>query len=519
MDIEDTEACYRAVKSRDRRFDGVFYTGVTSTGIYCRPSCPAITPAKKNVTFHRSAAAAQAAGFRACKRCLPDATPGSPEWDVSADVAGRAMRLIGDGTVEREGVEGLAARLGYTTRHLHRLLRAELGAGPLALARARRAQNARVLVETTDMSFADVAFAAGFASIRQFNDTVREVYASSPTQLRGRVRTAGATSANGASSRTAGQIELRLPVRAPFAAREVLRFLAAHAVPLVERCASDWYERTLDLPHGPGRVRLTFPDDGTASGTTHVRCALVVEDLRDVGAAVERCRRLLDADCDPLGVDDGLSDDPMMAALVRARPGLRVPGSVDGDETAVRAVLGQQISLAGAISLAGKLVERYGAELPGPSYDGPTRLFPRAEVLAAVDPEELPMPRARARALVGLCEALAAGDVRLDRSADRTQAREQLLALPGIGPWTADYIALRALGDPDVMLPTDVGVRRALDGLGVDPAAAETVARRWRPWRSYGLMHLWSTLSLPAPRDTGSASSTTDSIDATTERN
>jgi AraC family transcriptional regulator of adaptative response / DNA-3-methyladenine glycosylase II len=390
------------------------------------------------------------------------------------------------------------------------VLRAARGAGPLALARARRAQNARVLVETTDMSFADVAFAAGFASIRQFNDTVREVYASSPTQLRGRVRTASAT------SRTAGQIELRLPVRAPYAGGELLRFLAAHLVPAVERCGTDWYERTLDLPHGPGRVRLTFPPDGTGTGTAHVRCAVVVEDLRDVGAAVERCRRLLDADCDPLGVDDALADDPMMAALVRARPGLRVPGSVDGDETAVRAVLGQQISLAGAISLTGKLVGRYGAELPAdPSYDGPSRLFPRADVLAAVDPDDLPMPRARARALVGLCEALAGGDVRLDRSADRGDAREQLLALPGIGPWTADYIALRALGDPDVMLATDVGVRRALGGLGVDPAAAETVARRWRPWRSYGLLHLWSTLDLPSAR----ASLTNDPIDATIERN
>ena len=510
MDIEDTEACYRAVKSRDRRFDGVFYTGVTSTGIYCRPSCPAITPAKKNVTFHRSAAAAQAAGFRACKRCLPDATPGSPEWDVSADVAGRAMRLIGDGIVEREGVEGLAARLGYTTRHLHRLLTAELGAGPLALARARRAQNARVLVETTQMSFADVAFAAGFASIRQFNDTVREVYASSPTQLRGRVR------ASSPASRTAGQIELRLPVRAPFAGLELLRFLVAHLVPGIERAGGDWYERTLDLPHGPGRVRLTFPVDGTTTGTTHVRCALVVEDLRDVGAAVERCRRLLDADCDPLGVDDALADDPMMATLVRARPGLRVPGSVDGDEIAVRAVLGQQISLAGAISLTGKLVDRCGALLPAdPSYDGPARLFPRADVLAALDPADLPMPRARARALVGLCEALAGGDVRLDRSADRGDVRQQLLALPGIGPWTADYIALRALGDPDVMLPTDVGARRALTGLGVDPSAAQTLARRWSPWRSYGLLHLWSTLDLPAAR----TSAATDLTDRTPERN
>ena len=490
MDIEDTEACYRAVKSRDRRFDGVFYTGVTSTGIYCRPSCPALTPAKRNVTFHRSAAAAQAAGFRACKRCLPDATPGSPDWDVSADVAGRAMRLIGDGVVERDGVDGLAARVGYTPRHLHRLLTSELGAGPLALARARRAQNARILIETTPMSFGDAAFAAGFASVRQFNDTIREVYASTPTELRGRARP---------TATSTGQVELRLPVRAPYAGEELLRFLAAHLLPDVERCGADWYERTLVLPHGAGRARLTFPADATGSGTSFVRCLLAVDDLRDVGAAVERCRRLLDADCDPVAVDDELGADPPMAALVRSRPGLRVPGSVDGDELAIRAVLGQQISLAGAISLGGKLVRRYGEELPG-APDGPGRLFPTAARLAEVDPAELPMPRARARALVGLCGALAGGDVALDRSTDRAEVRARLLALPGIGPWTADYVALRALGDPDVFLPTDIGVRRALDGLGQDPAAAAALSARWRPWRSYGLMHLWMTLDLGPSR-------------------
>ncbi len=490
MDIEDTEACYRAVKSRDNRFDGVFFIGVTSTGIYCRPSCPALTPAKKNATFHRSAAAAQAAGFRACKRCRPDATPGSPDWDVAADVAGRAMRLVCDGLVEREGVDGLADRLGYTPRHLQRLLVAELGAGPLGLARARRAHNARTLIETTPMPFSDVAFAAGFSSIRQFNDTVREVYASTPTQLR-----RGSRSAPEGPFSGRGKVELRLPVRQPFAGHELLRFLAARSVPDVEQCGDDWYERTLALPHGVGRVRLTFVEPAP-----YVRCGLEVTDLRDVGTAVERCRRLLDADADPVAVDDELGADPWLAPHVRATPGLRVPGTVDGDEIAIRAVLGQQVSVAGAVTLAGRLAQAHGEELPGDaSYDGPRRLFPSAAALAEVDPEDLPMPRARGRALVGLCGALAARDVILDRGADRDEVRADLLALPGIGPWTADYVSMRALGDPDVFLPTDVGVRRAMTRLGRAPADADQLSRRWRPWRSYGLMHLWSTLDHPQP--------------------
>jgi AraC family transcriptional regulator of adaptative response / DNA-3-methyladenine glycosylase II len=487
----DTEACYRAVKSRDRRFDGVFYTGVTSTGIYCRPSCPAITPHRRNVTFHRSAAAAQAAGFRACKRCLPDATPGSPQWDVAADVAGRAMRLICDGLVERAGVDGLAARVGYTPRHLNRLLRAELGAGPLALARARRAQNARILIETTSMPFSDVAFAAGFASIRQFNDTVREVYACTPSELRG---------GRSSSGRGPGLLELRLPVRAPYDGGELLRFLTAHLVPGVEASGPDWFERTLRLAHGPGLVRLSLPA-GQSADTGFVGCRLEVEDLRDVGSAVERCRRLLDADGDPVAVDAALRPDPLLGPLVGRRPGLRVPGAVDGDELAIRTVLGQQISLAGAASLAGTLVRRYGEQVPGPAPDRPDRLFPSSAKLAAVDPRELPMPRARARALVGLCRALAGGDIVLDRGADRAEVRDRLLALPGVGPWTADYVAMRALGDPDVFLPTDVGVRRALSGLGEDPSEAGSLSHRWRPWRSYASMHLWSTLDL-APRRT-----------------
>jgi AraC family transcriptional regulator of adaptative response / DNA-3-methyladenine glycosylase II len=487
MDIEDTEACYRAVKSRDRRFDGVFYTAVTSTGIYCRPSCPAITPQRRNVRFYRTAAAAQAAGFRACKRCLPDATPGSPDWDVAADVAGRAMRLISDGVVEREGVEGLARRVGYTTRHLGRVLTAELGAGPLALARARRAQTARVLVETTSMPFADVAFAAGFASVRQFNDTVREVYAATPTELRARPRPRRDAAAS------SGELELRLAVRAPYAAREILAFLAAHAVPGVESWGPDWYARTLRLPHGPGRVVLEL-DDGVAD-RGHVRCRLQVDDLRDVAAAVERCRRLVDADADPLTVEDALSDDTLLARLVRTRPGLRVPGHVDGDEVAIRTVIGQQVSVAAATTVTRRLVEQLG-EPYGETGD---RLFPTAEAVAAHDPESLPMPRSRGRALVGLCRALADGAVPLDRSLDRAEVRARLLALPGIGPWTADYIALRALGHPDVFLPTDVGVRNALAGLGADQTDLAERSTAWAPWRSYALLHLWSSLDVLSP--------------------
>ncbi len=479
MDIEDRESCYRSVKSRDRRFDGVFYTGVHTTGIYCRPSCPARTPHLRNVSFFRTAAAAQAAGFRACKRCLPDATPGSPEWDVQADLAGRAMRLIADGVVDREGVEGLAARLGYSPRHLTRLLTQQLGAGPLALARARRAQTARTLIETTGMSLTDVAFAAGFASVRQFNDTIREVYAGTPTELRGR------------GSRTPAQgIGVRLAVRAPFDGRALLDFLRARLVAGVEAAGEDWYARSLGLPHGPAAVRLDFAAGQGPEGIAYVGCRLHLADVRDLGAAVERCRRLLDADCDPIAVDDALGCDPAMARLVRFRPGLRVPGHVDGDELAVRAVLGQQVSVRSAATTAATLSERYGDTLEDPQH-GVTRLFPTAERLAAVDPADLPMPRSRGRALVALCRALAEDALALDRSLERDEVRRRLVALPGIGPWTADYVAMRALGDPDVFLPTDLGARRALGALG-DTTPADP--SQWSPWRSYALMHLWTSL-------------------------
>lgn len=473
----DTEACYRAVKSKDRRFDGVFYTAVRTTGIYCRPSCPAITPKLENVTFHPTAAAAQLAGYRACKRCLPDATPGSPEWDLAADVAGRAMRLIADGVVERDGVDGLAVRLGYSSRQLNRVVTAALGAGPLALARARRSQTARVLIETTTLTFADVAFASGFASIRQFNDTVREVYAATPTELRGR-RGSGATS---------GSIGTRIGVREPYAGGELHAFLALRAVPGVEATGPGWYERSLHLPHGPGVVRVELLDRPVGQ----VPCRFTLTDARDLAPALERTRRLLDADADPVAVDDLLSGDPQLAPLVRRRPGLRVPGHVDGVEVAARAVLGQQVSVGGARTLAARLVASSGVPLDLDGDHEVTHLFPSAAALAVVDPASIAMPRARGRALAALAAALAAGDVVLDRSADRADVRAALLALPGIGPWTADYIALRALGDPDVFLPTDLGVAHAAERLGIADVAVRS--EDWRPWRSYALLHLWAS--------------------------
>ncbi|HET8561500.1 MAG TPA: AlkA N-terminal domain-containing protein [Marmoricola sp.] len=469
----DEDLCYRAVKGRDRRFDGVFYIAVRTTGIYCRPSCPAVTPKRVNVTFYPSAAAAQTAGFRACRRCLPDATPGSPEWDVTADLAGRAMRLVADGVVEREGVDGLAARLGYSTRQLNRVLTTAYGTGPLALARARRAQTARVLIETSDLSFADVAFAAGFASIRQFNDTIREVYAATPSQLRGRRHGVG----------TSGTISARIAVREPFDASGLLDFLALRAVPGVEAAGDGWFERSLRLPHGPGVVRVEL----TAAP---VRCRFRLADTRDLAPAIERTRRLLDADCDPVAVDQALAEDPVLRPLVARRPGIRVPGHVDGAEIAVRAVLGQQVSVAAARTQAARLAAEYGEPLPFDGDHAVTHLFPGSDVLAALAPESLPMPRARGRALTGLAAALADGRVRLDRSAERAEARAALLELPGIGPWTADYVAMRALGEPDAFLPTDLGVRGAAGRLGIDDIRSHSDA--WRPWRSYALMHLWA---------------------------
>jgi AraC family transcriptional regulator of adaptative response / DNA-3-methyladenine glycosylase II len=469
--LPEPDVCYRAMQGRDARFDGRFYIAVKTTRIYCRPSCPARTPKPENVRFYPSAAAAQRSGFRACKRCRPDASPGSPEWDVRGDLAGRALRLIGDGVIDRDGVPGLARRLGYSERQVNRSLVAEVGAGPLALARAQRAQTARILLETSDLPAGDVAFASGFASIRQFNDTIQDVFATTPTQLRAVRRRR--------QSATPGTLELRLAYRQPMSLAATLRFLAARAIPGVESFEGDRYTRSLRLPGGPAIVEIS-PGDG------FVRCRTRLSDQRDLVAAVARVRRLLDLDADPVAVDEVLGSDRALTALVATRPGLRSPGAADGFEMALRAVVGQQISVAGARTLLGRITAEYGSA----TFDGePLRLFPSPSAL--IDAASLPMPKARQRTVSALAAAVTSGELVLDPGADRAATKAALLALPGVGPWTADYLAMRALADPDVLLDSDLGVAKSAATRAIDLRDGRP---SWAPWRSYATHHLWAAL-------------------------
>ncbi|MFE2261209.1 DNA-3-methyladenine glycosylase 2 family protein [Streptomyces griseosporeus] len=453
----DEETRYEAVRSRDGRFDGVFFFGVETTGIYCRPSCPAVTPKRRNVRFFATAAAAQGSGFRACRRCRPDAVPGSAEWNARADVVGRAMRLIGDGVVDREGVAGLAARLGYSARQVQRQLTAELGAGPVALARAQRAHTARVLLQTTALPVTEIAFASGFASVRQFNDTVRAVYAATPTELR------DAAPRDSRSNTPGAGIPLRLAHRGPYQAGPVFDRLAREAVPGVEEVTGPpgrrVFRRTLRLPYGTGIVAVDErPGAARPGGGAHpggwLRARLHLTDPRDLTTAVQRLRRLFDLDADPYAVDERLGADPRLAPLVAARPGLRVPGAADPEEFAVRALVGT--------AEAQRLVQRYGKALDSPCGTL-THLFPEPGVLAEAEP---------GGPLGALTAALADGAVRLDAGADRDDAQQALLAVHGVDAATAAAVRARALGDPDVAPP----------GAGVPDT--------WRPWRTYAVHHL-----------------------------
>lgn len=385
------------------------------------------------------------------------------------------MQLIGDGVVEREGVDGLADRLGYSRRQVTRILTQELGAGPLALARSNRSLSARVLIETTDMAMSDVAFAAGFASIRQFNDSIRQTYDLTPTQMRGRRR-----------GTPTGRIAVRLAVRRPFHATALLDFLAAHVLPGVEAVDGRTYARVLRLPHGLGVMALDIQDD-------HVGCELEIADLRDTSVAIGRARRMLDLDADPVAIDAVLGADPALRDLVAAAPGLRVPSHVDGFEVAVRTIVGQQVSVAGANTVLGRHVPTRGTpvDFALAGIHGLTHAFPAPEAFADADATTMGMPQARARTILDVARAVADGTLDLGPGVDREALREQLVSMRGIGPWTADYIVMRAQAHPDILLTTDLVLRRELDRRGITRDATE----RWRPWRSYAGMHLWRATS------------------------
>jgi AraC family transcriptional regulator of adaptative response / DNA-3-methyladenine glycosylase II len=476
------ETQYRALSARDTRFDGQFIAGVSTTGIYCRPSCPALTPKPGNVRFFRTAAAAHDAGLRACKRCQPDAVPGSPDWNLRYDLASRAMRLVQDGVVEREGVDGLARRLGYTPRHVSRVLQAEQGAGPLALARAHRAQTARTLLAATELPISDIAFAAGFGSLRQFNETIAAVYRATPSELRALTRRGqrGVTVAPDGS----GEITLRLPARPPFDPAGLFRFFADHAIPGLEEGDETGFGRALTLPGGPATIRVV-PDDQRPGVIVTARLAV----LADVPALVARVRRMFDLDADSVAIDDALSRDRVLAPLVAAVPGIRLAGSADGEESLFRTLIGQQISVAAARTVLGRLVTELGGGV-----------FPSATTIAEHGAGVLRGPATRVSSILRVAHAVARGEVRIDLETPAAELRASLLALPGVGPWTAGYLAMRVLGNPDILLTSDLVVRRSAAALGLpgDDRGLAVRGEHWAPWRSYATVHLWRARPAPA---------------------
>ena len=466
--LADTESCYRVVSSRDSRWDGRLYLGVVTTGVYCRPSCPARTPLAGNCRYYPTSAAAVAAGFRACRRCRPDALPGTRDDDTRADLAARALRLIRDGAVDEAGVAGLAHRLHVSERHLNRVLVAEVGVGPLRLASSRRAQVARLLVEQTALTMTEVAFASGFSSVRQFNDVMRAEFGLAPSGLRTSRRVADRV-----PTRAGPGLTLRLRYREPYAVGPVWAYLGARLIPGVERLDGPALVRRVPTRAGTALVRVKPP----RAGSVHVDLDLGA--LDDLGPVVARVRRWLDLDADPHAVDAVLAADPDLAGLVSRAPGMRVPGTVDGFELATRAVVGQQVSVSGATTLLGRLAH----------HSARAGLMPSAIDIAGAGPDPLRgigLTSGRAQTLVDLAQAVSAGDVALDPGADRAATRRALLAIRGIGPWTADYVALRALADPDAWRARDLVLSRRVGNDRLEP-------ERWRPWRGYAAMHLWTS--------------------------
>lgn len=479
MDL-DADVCYRALATRDHRFDGRFFFAVRSTGVYCRPICPAPTPKRHNCVFLACAAAAEQAGFRPCRRCRPEASPGTPAWLGTSATVSRALRLIGDGALDGGGVPALAARLGIGERHLRRLFHAHLGATPLAVASTRRVLFARRLLDETSLPVAQVALASGFSSVRRFNEAMRLAFGTTPTALR---RT-------GAPRAAASELTLRLPYRPPLPWAALLAFLAPRCAPGVEEVCDDAYRRSFALAGSQGIVEVR-----NAPGGDHLLARIRLSAPAPLIRIAERIRALFDLGADPGAIEPVLARDPRLAARVAALPGIRVPGSFDGFELAVRAILGQQVSVAAATRMAGRVAQQYGATLrvepwPGSSLE---RVFPTPGALVRLESRRAKLPRARGAAIRALARAVDRGDLALDGSRDLDTSVRALAALPGIGEWTGQVVAMRALREPDAFPAGDLGLRRALGTPG-EPATPDQVrelAEPWRPWRAYAVALLW----------------------------
>ena len=513
----DQRALDRARRSRDPRFDGRFFIAVTSTGIYCRPVCPSRTCRSANVRYYPTAAAAAEAGYRPCLRCRPEAAPGTPAWLGTSAVVHRALRLIDNGALDESSVESLAARLGVGPRHLHRLFLRFVGASPITVAQTRRLHFAKHLLDETRLSITEIALASGYGSIRRFNTVFRQVYGRSPRELRRRpsdsaaiaalaaaaiaapavaaiaAPAAATTATPGAVAKpTRAGITLKLAYRPPYPWAQVAEFLATRALPGVERVDSDSYTRAVALPSGPAivRVRPVKSEDAIELRVTGAPASALLH-------LVRIARRVFDLAADPAAIAQVFRSDALLGPLVKQQPGMRVPGAWDPFECVVRAILGQQVTVAAGRTLTSRVVMRAGRPLETP-VDGLTHVFPSAADLAAAELSGIGITGARIGALKALSQAVLDG--RVDFSAPPVEVTAALASLPGIGEWTAQYVSLRALGEPDIFMAGDLILRRMVgeDGKELAPRAAEARAERWRPWRSYAVMHLWRRAALQA---------------------
>jgi AraC family transcriptional regulator of adaptative response / DNA-3-methyladenine glycosylase II len=490
MDI-DADACYRALMTRDARFDGRLFVGVKTTGIYCRPICPARTPRRENVTFFATATAAQAAGFRPCLRCRPESSPDLAAWRGTSNTVSRALALIEAGALDEEDVEGLASRLGVGERQLRRLFRRHLGASPISVAQTRRVLLAKQLIHQTRLPMTEVALASGFGSVRRFNETFQSLFDRPPARLR-RLSGEAAAGEDG--------VRLDLAYKAPYDWDALIGFLKMRAIEGVEAVSAERYARTIAIGEDRGILVVT-----PSSSPDRLSVTVRFPRLAALPGIISRVRRVFDLTADPQAIAAHLSLDPALAPRVAARPGLRVPGAWDGFELAVRAILGQQITVAAATLLAARIVREWGEPLPAALAGvsaGLTHTFPTAERLAASDLSGLPMPRARSGALKTLAEAAVADPTLFDPPGDLAGAIARLKALPGIGEWTAQYIAMRQLREPDAFPSADIGLMRAMadvEGRRPTAAALQARAQAWRPWRAYGALHLWTGEIIPDP--------------------